>query len=318
MSAEKVKNQSSEKQEQKQQQEEEEKFEKYRKAGKAAKEVREIARKIVQPGTPIIDICERVESELLSRGVGLSFPCNVSINNVAAHYTSPPDDKTVINERDVVKIDFGAHVDGYIADTAFTVSFNPEHNKLIEASERALEVAIDLIKPGVETKLIGEKIEETIKGYGFRPIKDLSGHLLDQYFLHSSKIIPNISVPHGTKIEEGEVYALETFASTGSGSVTEAPYAYIYSLMPFRVPLRFKGSRQVLGLIQKDFKTLPFAERWLAKKISKAGLKFAIRELTEKGVLRAYNVLSDKKGSLVSQAEHTLIVLKDGCEVITR
>jgi methionyl aminopeptidase len=217
----------------------------------------------------------------------------------------------------VVKIDFGTHVDGYIADTALTVSFRPEHEKLIEASEKALEVAIGMVKPGAESRLIGEKIEETIKGYGFRPIKDLSGHLVDQYIIHSSKIIPNILTPHGTKIEKGEVYALETFATTGSGSVTEAPYAYIYGLLPLRIPLRFKGARQVLGLVQKEFKTLPFAERWLAKKVSKAGLKLAIKELTEKGLFRAYNVLSDKKGSLVSQAEHTLIVLESGCEVIT-
>ncbi|MEM2144519.1 MAG: type II methionyl aminopeptidase [Candidatus Jordarchaeaceae archaeon] len=297
---------------------EEEKFEKYRKAGNAVKAVRETARKIVQPGASILDICERIENELLSKEVGLSFPCNISVNNIAAHYTSPLDDKSLINENDVVKVDFGTHVDGYIADTAFTVCFKAEYEKLIEASEKALEVAIDMIRPGVETNLIGEKIEETIKGYGFRPIKDLSGHLLDQYILHGSKIIPNISIPHGTKIEKGEVYALETFATTGSGSVTEAPYAYIYSLLPLRVPLRFKGSRQVLGLVQKEFKTLPFAERWLAKKVSKAGFKLAIKELTEKGLFHAYNVLSDKKGSLVSQAEHTLIVIDGGCEVITK
>ncbi len=306
------------KKQEKEPEEEEDKFEKYRKAGKAAKEVREIARKIAQPETPIIDICERIESELLNKGVGLSFPCNVSINNVAAHYSSPLDDKALIDKEDVVKIDFGTHFDGYIADTAFTISFNSEHDKLIEASKKAFETAIEMIKPGVETRVIGKKIEETIKGYGFRPIKDLSGHLLDQYVLHSSKIIPNISIPHGTKIEEGEVYALETFATTGSGTVTEAPYAYIYSLMPLRAPLRFKGSRQVLGLVQKEFKTLPFAERWLAKKVSKAGLKLAIRELTEKGLFRAYNVLSDRKGSLVSQEEHTLIVLEDGCELTTQ
>jgi len=318
LSDEKLDEKTSEKQGQKlEQEEEEDKFEKYRKAGRAAREVREIARKIVQPGTPIIEICERIESELLKRDVELSFPCNVSLNNVAAHYTSPPDDKTIINESDIVKIDFGTHVDGYIADNAFTVGFIPEYDKLIEASEKALEIAIEMIKPGVETSLIGKKIEETIKEYGFRPIKDLSGHLLDQYILHSSKIIPNISVPYGTKIEEGEVYALETFATTGSGSVTEAPYAYIYSLMPIRAPLRFKGARQVLSLVQREYKTLPFAERWLAKKVSKARLKLAIKELMEKGLLRAYNVLSDRKGSKVSQAERTLIVQEDGCEVTT-
>lgn len=317
MSDKKLKEKISEKQEQAPAEEEEDKFEKYRKAGKAAKEVKDFARRFVKPGTPIIDVCEKIEGELLSKGVDLSFPCNVSINNVAAHYSSPPDDKNVIDEHDIVKIDFGTHVDGYIADTAFTVSFGSEHNKLIEASEKALEIAIEMIKPGVETSIIGNKIEETIKGYGFRPIKDLSGHLLDQYVLHSSKIIPNISIPHGTKIEEGEVYALETFATTGSGTVTEAPHAYIFSLMPLRIPLRFKGSRMVLNLVQKEFKTLPFAERWLAKKVSKAGLKLAIKELTEKGLFRAYNVLSDRKGSFVSQAEHTLIVIEDGCEVIT-
>ncbi|MEM3512277.1 MAG: M24 family metallopeptidase, partial [Candidatus Jordarchaeales archaeon] len=208
-------------------------------------------------------------------------------------------------------------VDGYVADTAVTFCMNKEAERLVEAAREALKTAIQLIAPGVETNAVGREIEKVRRDYDYRPIRELSGHILEQYVLHGSKVIPNIALPHGASINEGEVYAVEVFASTGSGSVSETPYAYIFSLQPFFVPLRLKEARRIVMIVEEEYKTLPFAERWLATRFSRGKLRFALRELISKGALRQYRVLSDRKGSYVAQAEETVIVTGSGCEVIT-
>ncbi|MEM1658645.1 MAG: type II methionyl aminopeptidase [Candidatus Jordarchaeales archaeon] len=292
-------------------------LEKHRQAGKIAREVKNAVKSLVRPGVKCIEICESVERLIVEKGGRPAFPCNVSINNVAAHYTSPPGDSLTISDGDVVKVDFGVHVDGYIADTALTFCMNKEAEKLVEAAREALKKALEIIAPRVKTNDVGREIEAVIKEYGYRPIRDLSGHILEQYFLHGAKIIPNVALPHGEVIEEGEVYAVEIFASNGSGSVSEAPYAYIFSLQPFLAPLRLKEARRIVMLVEEEYKTLPFAERWLADKFSRGKLRVALRELVSKGALRQYRVLSDRKGSYVAQAEETVIVTDSGCEVIT-
>ncbi|MBS7248922.1 MAG: type II methionyl aminopeptidase [Candidatus Freyarchaeota archaeon] len=292
-------------------------LEKHRHAGKVVREVKEALGGLVRPGVKCIEICEAVERLIVEKGGKPAFPCNISINNVAAHYTSPPGDNLTISEGDVVKVDFGVHVDGYVADTAVTFCMNKEAERLVEAAREALKTAIQLIAPGVETNAVGREIEKVIRDYDYRPIRELSGHILEQYVLHGSKVIPNIALPHGASINEGEVYAVEVFASTGSGSVSETPYAYIFSLQPFFVPLRLKEARRIVMIVEEEYKTLPFAERWLATRFSRGKLRFALRELISKGALRQYRVLSDRKGSYVAQAEETVIVTGSGCEVIT-
>ncbi|MFW9831237.1 MAG: M24 family metallopeptidase, partial [Candidatus Thorarchaeota archaeon] len=187
---------------------------KYRRAGRIAKQVREEILPQIKIGARAYDLCEAAESRIIELGGGIGFPTNISINEVAAHYTSPEDDALIINEGDIVKLDIGIHIDGYIADTAATVNFNPELESLVEASQEALNKALQLIRPKTNSKDLGKIIEDTIRSYGYRPIRDLSGHQLDEYILHGPKSLPNITVPHGSILEEGEAYALETFAST--------------------------------------------------------------------------------------------------------
>ncbi|MFX1519905.1 MAG: type II methionyl aminopeptidase [Promethearchaeota archaeon] len=296
---------------------EEDKLEKYRKAGQIVAKAKEYIRPFVKVGEKLLSICEKAEQCIIKEGAQLAFPCNVSINHLAAHYSSPPGDKTVIEEGDVVKVDIGAHVDGFIADSAFTVNFDPEFDKLVEAAVDSCHAAIEAMLPGTNTKDIGKIVESTIKSKSskFRPIKELSGHILDEYALHGPKTIPNVRIPYGTKIEAEEVYAVETFASTGSGSVHDLPYGYIYHIMPVRTPVRLKGSRKIISAALKEHKTLPFSERWIAKQLKT--YKVALNELVTKGVLHRYKVLSDKKGCKVAQAEETMIVTKDGPEITT-
>lgn len=291
-------------------------FEKYRKAGHIVAKAKEYIRPFVKIGTKLFDICEKAEQFVIKEGGKLAFPCNVSINHIAAHYSSPPGDKTIIKEGDIVKVDIGAHIDGFIADSAYTVNFDPDFDKLVEAAVDSCHAAIEAMLPGTNTKDIGKIVESTIKSKSskYRPIKELSGHILDEYSLHGPKTIPNVRIPYGVKIEEGEAYAVETFASTGSGSVHDLPYGYIYRLLPVRTPVRSKGARKIISAAA-TFKTLPFSERWIAKQVK--AYKVALNELVMKGVFHRYKVLSDKKGCKVAQNEETMIVTKEGPEITT-
>jgi methionyl aminopeptidase len=292
--------------------------EKYRRAGRIANQVRNEVAPMIKVGARVLDICEKAEARILELGGHIAFPTNVSINEVAAHYSSPEGDSLSIHEGDVVKLDVGVHVDGYIADTALSVSFNPAFDRLVEASKEALSKGLELIKPKVNAKDIGKIIEDTIRSYGYRPIRDLSGHQLDEYLLHGTKSLPNIAVPHGATIEEGEAYALETFATTGTGSVHQTGQYLIFSLLPQRVAIRSSGAREVVRLVAREFRGLPFSRRYLTKHISKLSLALGLRELLTNGVLRQYSVLADVKGSHVAQTEDTFLVTKDGIEIITQ
>jgi methionyl aminopeptidase len=289
----------------------------YRKAGTIAKEVREAAKPLVKAGVSIIELCEKIETMIINKGGNWAFPCNISINNLAAHYSPPIGDKTSIGEKDVVKVDFGVHVDGYIADTAFTISLDPAYQKLVEAAEKGVKVAIQNIKAGADTRRIGALVEVAVRELGYRPIKELTGHLLEQYEVHGPKTIPSVGSVGGSRLEEGEFYAVETFATTGSGGVHDTPYCYIYRMLPVRSPIRFAGSRQIISIVGKKYKSLPFTERWLAKEAPNVSLKFALKELIGSGLLYEYHVLADRKESMVAQAEETVLVRKDGCDVLT-
>lgn len=303
--------------EKKEAEEAEDEWDKWRRAGVVAREALDIARPLVKPGTKVLEIVEAVENYIREKATGISFPCNVAINNIAAHYTSPLDDETIIEEGDLVTVDCGAHIDGCISDSAFTIALNPEHESLVKASEDATRVAIQMMRPGAKLNTIGALIEDTIKSAGFEPIKQLSGHQLNEYELHGEKQVPCVSGKSEVLVEEGEVYAIETFASTGSGNVTDLPDPLIFQLLPIRVPVRFKGTKRFLGIARKEFKEFPFAKRWMAERLRKAELELGIRELQKNGALIAHHILTEEEGEFVSQAEHTVIITEDGHEQTT-
>ncbi|WXG40845.1 MAG: type II methionyl aminopeptidase [Candidatus Freyarchaeum deiterrae] len=282
-------------------------LEAYRTAGNIAAKVRAEAEKIVKEGTPLIKICETLEKKIIKENGKLAFPLNISLNDVAAHYTSPPGDKSTIPPKSLVKVDIGVHVGGFIADTSLTVSVGKVSLELVKASESALENALKTIKHGVKSNHIGEIVEKTIKEFGFKPISNLTGHLLDRYNLHAGKSIPNVKTMVGFALKEGEVYAIEPFATTGAGMVDDSKYAYIY-----RMPSQ-KTSNPFLSYIAHEFKTLPFTARWLVSKFPKA--QELIKKFASTDTFQDYPVLVERERGVVSQAEHTLIVKKNGCEV---
>jgi methionyl aminopeptidase len=283
----------------------------YRQAGLIAAKILRDGAKEIRVGTHYLDIVESIESRVSEEGAVLAFPLNLSLNEDAAHDTASPGDTRVFARGDVAKLDLGVQLDGYIADTATTIDLGV-NSLLVEASKQALEAAISRIRPGVTVGDLGMAIQSEIESWGYRPISNLTGHGLDRYVLHRSPTIPNIGITGGMRLEEGMVFAIEPFASTGSGHVTEKTRREIYSQISPK-PVRIPAARAILEKI-RDRHGLPFARRWLNEKRADLALPTLIRSQ----VLRVYPVLSDIPGSLVSQAEHTIIVTTDGCIVTTR
>lgn len=277
--------------------------EKYIKAGKIASHVREAAAKKAKPGMKLLELAEFVEDETRKLGGQVAFPANLSLNQMAAHYTPTKGDETVIPESSMLKIDIGVHVDGYVADTAKTVTFEAGLQKLSDASRSALEEAIKLVKPGIRISDIARKIEETIKSCGYKPVSNLTGHGLDRYFLHASPQIPNITISSDVKLKEGQAVAIEPFATDGEGYVRESSPTLIYMLTG-RKPLRSMDSRKIFQFAE-TFNGLPFAERWIPLG-SLFKTRLALRELKEKELLYEYPPLKER--GMVSQHEHTVIV----------
>jgi len=234
-----------------------------------------------------------------------AFPVNLSINEVAAHYTPSHDDKTLASG--LLKVDFGVHVEGWLSDTAFSVDLedSDENAELIEASEKALENAIKVAQKDVAISDIGKEIQDTIEDYNFLPVINLSGHEMMQYDLHAGSVIPNIENEKNKILKEG-LYAIEPFATNGNGKVHDGKPSGIYVLIDEK-NIRNPDARKILGFILENYKTLPFCSRWLVKEFGTKAL-FALKQLEKNGNLHHFAQLVEKSGSKVSQAEDTILV----------
>ena len=286
------------------------------KAGYIASRVREKARGYVEVSRPVIDICDFVEDNIKKLGGAIAFPCNVDIDRVAAHYTSPLGDPTVIPDGSLVKVDIGVHVEGYIADTATTICLEPRHAAMVEAAEAGLEAAIKMVRAGVATSDIGAAIENAIKSRGFIPIRNLTGHMMSRYIVHAGQSIPNIGGTNGYRLQEGEVFAIEPFAvpRDAAGQVIDGAPSNIYRFLKKR-KVRSDAAKRMLKLIQARHRSLPFASRWVVKGVTGGAKTFD--ELVEGKCIQSYPQLVERSGAPVAQAEHTVIVEPDGCTVTT-
>ncbi len=292
--------------------------EKLRLSGKILRETREEMKTFVHEGMPIIDVCEKAEQLIMKKGAKPAFPCNVSINEVAAHYTSPPGDKSVIPENSVVKVDIGAHVDGYLTDTAVTVCLSPEYKDLVSTAERALKAAVETIRPGISTSKLGSTIETTIKSRGFKPISNLTGHQIGRYVVHTGTSLPNVSQLFSSKIKLGGVYAIEPFVTvpTAAGRVENGDQVTIFRFLKSR-SIQNPHARKLLKYIEDNFRTLPFAERWLQNVVPQEHHDEAFRELLKAKTLMQYPIFVEASGKTVAQAEHTVLIVENGCVVLT-
>lgn len=286
-------------------------FEKYRDAGSLAAKILSRGALEIREGVSYLEVVESIEAQVIDEGAALAFPLNISLNEDAAHDTASAGDVRVFARGDVAKLDLGVQIDGYIADTATTVDLG-NNSLLLQASEQALEAAIKAVRPGVSSGEIGAAVQKEIEYRGYRPITNLTGHGLDQYILHRPPTIPNVGINGGVVLEEGMVFAIEPFATTGSGHVGEKTRKEIYSQISQK-PVRTPTARAILNAV-KDRQGLPFARRWLDDK----KLDLALPALVRSQILHVYPVLSDIPGSRVSQHEHTVIVTEESCVVTTR
>ena len=295
-------------------------YEKYRLAGKIAAQARDHGAKLVKEGVSYLGVATKIESMILENGGGLAFPVNISVNEIAAHFTPRHDDKSLLFKKgDVVKLDVGTHVDGYIADTALTVEVGTKrYTSMIKASRHALENAIDLMKADADLSDVGRTIEETIVSYGYRAIDNLTGHSLDRYNLHSGLSIPSVSNRLNlVRPKSGDVLAIEPFTTNGAGHVISGKgsniYRYVRSVKSRLI--RNPKARSLALNINKNFSTLPFAERWCIDVLPNT--EVSLKRLLFAGCIKQYPQLIDAKNGVVTQMEHTVIINEGACEVTT-
>ncbi|MCW3983047.1 MAG: type II methionyl aminopeptidase [Candidatus Bathyarchaeota archaeon] len=295
-----------------------EELEKFHLSGKILRETREEMRSYIKENMPIIEVCEKAEGLIRSKGGKPAFPVNVSINEVAAHYTATPNDKSTIPVGSTVKVDIGVHVDGYVTDTAFTAAFSSEGRAMTTTAELALKAVIKNIRGNMQLGDIGALVEKTIKNRGFKPISNLTGHSVGRYLIHAGTSIPSISGFNPHRVETGGVYAVEPFVTypDAIARVDDTAEKTIYRFLKTK-SLKTDSAKKLAKYIETNFRTLPFAERWLIDVLPAEKHSAAFKELLTSKTIMAYPVFVEASRKPVAQAEHTLLIKEDGCEVLT-
>jgi methionyl aminopeptidase len=289
-------------------------LEKYVQAGIIAREAREFGVSNVKAGGSSLELANAIEGLIRKRGGECAFPVNIGVNEVAAHYTPSINDDLRFKTGDVVKIDVGAHVDGYPADTAATVEVGTKnYASLIMAAKDALRICIEMVAPGTTVSALGGAVSRTIRSTGFKPVENLTGHSMEKYNLHAGLSIPNIETRDRSALSEGMVVAIEPFSTDGKGKVGGSSRGSIYRIVRER-----KAPKDVSDMferIRRDFGLFPFAGRWCDSFGPNAALH--LNKMVRLGMIMSYPVLTEVAHGVVAQAEHSLIVTKDGCRVLT-
>lgn len=288
--------------------------EKYIQAGRITREAREFAVARVRPGESALELAEAIERFIVERGARCAFPVNIGVNSVAAHYTPSRADDIRFREGDVVKVDLGAHVDGYPADTAVTVEIGTrKHADLIACAEDALRMCIEMVAPGTTISAMAATIARTIRAAGFKPVQNLTGHSMERFSLHAGLSIPNIETRDQHVLEEGMVLAIEPFSSAGAGRVDGKGRGNIFRIVRDR-----KAPPEVdrmFARMKAEFGPFPFASRWCER--LGPGSDVLLGKMFRLGMIMSYPVLRDIGDGIVAQAEHSVLVTRDGCRVLT-
>ncbi|GAA6011421.1 hypothetical protein JCM10207_008332 [Rhodosporidiobolus poonsookiae] len=309
-----------------------------RRAAEVHRQVRKYARQTIKPGMTMTEIAELIENgtralvEENGMQSGIGFPTGLSRNHCAAHYTPNAGDKIVLQAEDVLKVDFGVHVNGRIVDSAFTMNWEPTYDNLIAAVRDATETGVR--EAGIDVRMgdIGAAIQEVMESYEVevngkthqvKSIRNLTGHSIDPYKIHGGKSVPIVKLHDrdeaDVKMEEGEYFAIETFGSTGNGWVRDdgACSHYAKAFDAPRVPLRLTSAKRLLGVIDKNFGTLPWCRRYLDR-LGEKNYLLALNNLVEAGLVQDYPPLSDVEGCQTAQFEHTILLRPTCKEVVSR
>jgi len=271
----------------------------------------------VHAGDAILDVAVKVEEEIVRRGGQPAFPTGIGVNQVTAHYAPQTGELTRIEERDVVKIDYGVHIDGFLTDTSITVTENPGYQPMLEATRNALRSAIEAAKRDRRISEISKAIGDTATREGFKPISNLSGHTVQQYTVHAGKSIPNQYSPNLPVLKKDEVFAIEPFLTLpdAAGYVVDGPQETIFSLI-MRKKTGIKEMDDLLNRVWEWRKTLPFTPRWLEGDYKEGRLLQLLKELERRRLVRTYPILVEASGKPVAQFEHTMAFGDDGSVVV--
>lgn len=294
---------------------EESELEDWRKAGRISAAALDYGKKLIKKGSLLLEVCEAVDAKIIELGARPSFPSQISVNHIAAHYCPPADDKAIL-DAEVCKLDVGACFNGAMGDNAATIDLSGEYSGLVAAAEKALGAAIKVTKAGVTVCEIGMVIQETISSYGFSPIRNLSGHGLGKFEIHTKPTVPNFDNGDKTILNENEVIAIEPFATTGKGVIYQSSNPEVLMQVSDK-QTRDSSIRQILDKI-RSYEKLPFAKRWLLKEFPAIKVSLALKILEQQGIIQSFPPLIEEAKGLVSQAEKTVLVKKDGCEVLTK
>ena len=295
---------------------EEEMLKRYFSAGEIAAQALEYGIPLVKQGARILDIAEQIEAKIVQLGGSPAFPVNISMNDTVAHDTPVPDDARVLND-EIVKLDVGVHMDGFVGgDTAATIDLSGKYTDLIKASRDALNAALKIVAPGTPLCELGKAIGETIESYGFKPIRNLSGHGLGEWSVHEPPTIPNFDNGDTSPLEPGTFVAIEPFATDGDGLITEKGNPFIHSIIADK-PIRNRFAREVMEEVD-EYVFLPFANRWLTKKFHPMKVNVALKEFNQLDILKSYPPLVEKAGGMVSQAEHSMYIGEDKVKILTK
>lgn len=305
-----------------------------RQAAEVHRQVRRYVHTIAKPGVRLFDLCKVLEDatralvEEKGMEAGIAFPTGCSLNNIAAHWTPNAGDKTVLGVDDVLKIDFGAHINGRIIDCAFTVAHNPRYEPLLATVREATDTGI--ATAGVDVRLcdVGAAVQEVMEAgeveldgrtYAIKSVRNLNGHSIERYRIHGAKSVPMVKGGEATRMEEGEFYAIETFGSTGKGYVREDLEVshYMRNADVGHVPLRLPRAKALLGVIDRSFGSLPFCRRYLDR-LGEEKYLMALKNLCDAGIIDPYPPLCDTRGSFVAQYEHTMYLHPTRKEVLSR
>lgn len=283
----------------------------YAAAGEIVRAVKRGLESRAKAGSGYLELARFVEDEIVRLGGKPAFPCNISVNEIASHSTPHPDDMRTLARGDLAKFDLGAIVDGYIADSAITLEIETQEcARLVAAAEAALADALDIVRPGITAGEIGRAIEASARSHGCRVLKGMFGHNLERYCLHGGLTIPNYDDGSCRRVREGDVIALEPFLTEGEGEIMRLSGGDIFRVL--RRNAAFLGDREkkLLSHIERNYNGFPFARRWLP---DPEGLD----RLARTSIVMEYPMLVEKDGARVAQAEHTAIVGRDGCTIIT-
>jgi len=286
----------------------------YVKAGEIAKQVKVFARGLIKPKMKLIEIAEAIDGKIFELGGEPAFPVNLSLNEIAAHYTPASGDETIAEG--ILKVDVGVAIDGYIADTAFSVDLTEDgkFKEMIELNEKALEEATKVVKVGMEVRDVGDAVQDVLEewnernGSRFSVIKTLSGHTLDQGDIHAGLTISNYRNDNKTILDD-IAFAIEPFVTTGVGDIYEGAPGGIYVLNG-EGQVRDRDAREILKFVRETFGTLPFCARWLKDENFKK-IKFSLALLEKQGILHQYPMLIEKSKAPVSQIENTFVISGD-------